>query len=300
MRPVPIAVLVLALAAILAPAQAANFGAHAGVANGVFVDPYFRAGALLADVDHWLSPSEPRTDTPAFAQGLQQRAWLGSRNAWRFVNGWYDHLDADVRFTDSAARILAAYPAYTVTDVRLAFDYWTLAKHPFPTDYEWVLADAEVLALVQGGLFATDLAGVRAAVDQLLHSTNLSAPGLALQLDAARLYGILNPTRVAAMEAEFDRFWSAATARFVPPLPRLDISLRAMAAILSRHAANPLAAMPFLRTAMSLEALRPAGWMAQEGATLAAFIDALFAAGLPPFVRQNLEDRAEAVIDYLT
>ena len=300
MRGVAVAVLAVAFLALLPPAQAANFGAHAGVANGVFVDPHFRAGALLADVDHWLPPTEPQTDTIAFAQGLLQRAWLGSRNAWRFVNGWYEHLDADVRFADSAARILAAYPAYTVTDVRLAFDYWTLAKHPFPTDYEWVLSDTEVLALVQGGLVATDLAGVRAAVDQLLHSTNLSAPGLALQLDAARLYGALNPTRVATMQAEYDRFWSAATARFVPPLPRLDVSLRTMAAILSRHAANPLAAMPSLRTAMALEAARPFGWMSQEGTTLAAFIDALPAAGLLPLVRQNLEDRAEAVIDYLT
>src|SRR3990172_10922546 len=85
MRGVAVAILAVAFLALLPPAEAANFGAHAGVANGVFVDPYFRAGALLADVDHWLPPTEPQTDALAFAQGLLQRAWLGSPNAPPFL-----------------------------------------------------------------------------------------------------------------------------------------------------------------------------------------------------------------------
>src|SRR3972149_351469 len=62
---------------------------------------------------------------------------------------------------------------------RLAFDYWAIRKHPFPANYDWILADSEVLSLIQGGLVATDLTGVRAAVDALLPSTNLGNPGLA-------------------------------------------------------------------------------------------------------------------------
>ena len=300
MRAFALLVAALSLLALLPSAQAPNFGTHAGVANGLFADPYFRAGALLADLDHWLPATEPSTDTYAFAQGLLQRTWLGSRNAWRFVDGWYEHLDADDRFPASIARIQATFPSYAVTDVRLAFDYWTLREHPFPANHDWVLGDTEILALVQGGLVGTDLTGVRAAADQLLHSTNLSAPGLALQMEAALTYGGLNPTRVADMRAEYERFWWLTATRFVPPLPRLDVSLRVMAGTVSRTASNPAPAMGFLRAAADLEALRPPNWMAAETSALTAFIDALPEAGLPSLVRWSLQDRAESVIDFLS
>src|SRR3972149_3128231 len=168
---------VVGVVLLVTPTQAANFGAHTGLANDLWADPYFRAGALLADVDHWLSPGEPRTDDIAFSTALAARAWNGSRNAWRFATGWYEHLDQDQQFADSRDRVLAAYPAYTDADVRLAFDYWAIRKHPFPANYDWILADSEVLSLIQGGLVARGLTGVRAAVDALLPSTNLGNPG---------------------------------------------------------------------------------------------------------------------------
>ncbi len=300
MRGLALGVLAITLLAILPPAGAANFGAHAGLADDVWADPYFRAGALLADVDHWLPPAEPRTDTLPFALGIAQRAWTGSRNAWRFATGWYEHLDQDARFAESVSRVLAAYPSYTDVDVRLGFDYWTLRKHPFPVTYDWTLGDAEVLGLIAGGLVATNASGVRDAVDQLLHSQDLNNPGLDLQIVAANTWGAVYPDRARDMEAEYDRFYGLVTAGYVAILPRIDLMLRTMAATVSRAAADPAALTPFLRTAIDLEAMRPAGWMPQEAAVMAAFRDALPAGGLPTWARLLLAERAERVADLLT
>ncbi|HEV8594166.1 MAG TPA: hypothetical protein VGR51_01390 [Thermoplasmata archaeon] len=298
MRTAPL-VLAIVLVALVPPAQAANFGSHAGLADDVWSDPHFRAGALLADVDHWLSPAEPRTDTLAFALGIAQRAWTGSRNAWRFATGWYEHLDQDARFAESEVRILAVYSSYTDTDVRLAFDFLTLQKHPFPADFDWVLADGEALALIQGGLTATDGAGVRQAVDDLLHSQNYSLPGLSLQLDAARAYGLFYPDRVANMQAEYDAYYARVTAGYYPILPRLDLELRTILSIVMRNAASPGAVLPSLKNAMALEAMRPAGWMALEVDALEAFVDALPAAGLRPSIWMILSERASRIAEYL-
>jgi hypothetical protein len=295
-----LAVVLLASIAVTLPAQAANFGVHAGLADDAWADPYFRAGALLADVDHWLPPGEPQTDSLAFSLGLVQRAWPGSRNTWRFATGWYEHLDQDARYGESYARIVAIYPAYTDTDVRLAFDYWTLRKHPFPTDFDWVLGNGEVLQLIAGGLVATDAAGVRAAVDGLLHSSDLGNPGLALQITAANTYGFVYPDRVADMEAEYDRFYGLVTASFVPVLPRIDLALRLMGSIVRRNAKVPEAVLPHLRTAIALEAVRPPNWMALTAAALADFVDALPDAGLPMRARMILEGRADGLAAILT
>jgi len=300
MRSAPLAVLLLASIAVTPLAQAANFGVHAGLADDVWGDPYFRAGALLADVDHWLTPGEPQTDSLAFALSIVQRAWPGSRNAWRFAMGWYEHLDQDARYGESYARIVAAYPTYTDTDVRLAFDSWTLRKHPFPTDFDWVLGDAEVMQLIAGGLVATDAAGVRAAVDSLLHSTDLGNPGLALQISAANAYGLVYPDRVANLEAEYDRFYALVTASYVPVLPRIDLALQTMQSMVRRHAKTPEAALPHLRAAMTFEAVRPANWMTLTASALAEFVDALPDAGAPLRIRLLLESRAEGIGAILT
>jgi hypothetical protein len=287
------------LALLALPAQAANFGAHAGLANDLWADPYFRAGALLADVDHFLPAGEPRTDDLAFALGIAQRAWNGSRNGWRFATGWYEHLDQDQQFADARARVQAVYPAYTDADVRLAFDYWTIRKHPFPTDFNWVLADGEILALIQGGLVATDIAGVRAAVDALLHSGDLNNPGLALQLQAANTYGVFYADRARNMEVEYDRYVRLVTASYVPILPRIDLALRGMHAIAAKNrASSDLLAV--LEEAMRLEAVRPSRWMAQEVAMLADFVGELPSSGLPLRTRLLLEMRADAIASMLS
>jgi len=290
---------VIGLVLLALPAQAANFGTHTGLANDIWEDPYFSAGALLADVDHWLSPTEPRTDDVAFSSALAARAWNGSRNAWRFATGWYEHVDQDQQFANSRDRILSAYPAYTDVDVRLAFDFWSIWKHPFPTDYDWILGDTEVLSLIQGGLVATDLAGVRAAVNELLHSTNLSNPGLALQIQAANTYGAFYPDRTRNMEAEYDRYVRLVTASYVPVLPRIDLALRTMQAIASKNRA-PSDLLAILQEAMRLEAIRPLGWMPQEVATLAVFVAELPSSGLPLRVRLLLEMRAEGIAAMLS
>ncbi len=226
MRALALAVIALAILALVPTARGANFGAHIGTASGILRDPNFEAGALLADLDHWLPPTEPSTDTLAFAQGVLARAENTSDlGLWLFAEGWFYHLDVDVRFAEAEAAVLAAFP-YTDKDVRLAFDALTLQEHPFPTDFDWVLNDTAILGLVQGGLASTDLAGVRAATDGLLHSTDLSAPGLALQLQAARAYAAFYPDRVANMAAAYDAFWSRTSADFSPWLPRLGIVVR--------------------------------------------------------------------------
>ena len=300
MRPGPAFAALLVPVLLASAAHGANFGVHAGLADDVWGDPYFRAGALLADVDHWLPPGEPQTDNLAFSLGLVGRAWPGSRNAWRFATGWYEHLDQDQRYGESYARIVAAYPAYTDTDVRLAFDYWTLRKHPFPADFDWVLSDGEVLQLIAGGLTATDAGGVRAAVDGLLHSSDLGNPGLALQITAANTYGFVYADRVANMEAEYDRFYALVTASYVPVLPRIDLALAAMQSMVRRHAKVPEAVLPYLRTAMVLEATRPATWMGLAASALGEFVDALPDAGLPLRICLLLESRAEGVQAILT
>ncbi len=293
------ALAVMVLALLTMPAQAANFGTHAGLANDLWADPYFRAGALLADVDHFLPPGEPRTDDAAFAAGIAQRAWNGSRNAWRFATGWYEHLDQDQEFADARGRIQAGYPSYTDTDVRLAFDYWTIRKHAFPTNFDWILADDEVLALIQGGLVGTDLAGVRVAVDGLLHSTDLNDPGLALQIQAANAYGTFYGDRARNMEAEYNRYVRLVTASYVPILPRIDLALLTMQSIAAKHG-NPPNLRAALREAMRLEAERPPGWMAEEVTALAAYVSELPTSGVPLRIRLLLETRADGIAAILS
>lgn len=297
--PLFLAALVIALV-VPTPAQAANFGAHAGLADDVWGDPYFSAGALLPDVDHFLPPGEPQTDSLAFSQGIVSRAWPLSRNAWRFASGWYEHLDQDARFADADNRVVAAYPSYTDADVRLAFDYWTLRKHPFPTNYDWILEDGELLALIAGGLTATNTTGVRAAVDALLHSPDVNNPGLALQVSAAQAYGAFYPDRVADMEPEYDRYYARATAGFVEVLPRIDLRLQKMRAIVIQHAMNSVILLKHLQTATILEAFRPPGWMTQEVVALAAFVDALHGAGLPLRAYLLLNASAQSIIRILS
>ena len=155
------------------------------------------------------------------------------------------------------------YPSYTDADVRLAFDFWTIRRHPFPTNLDWILADDKILTLIQGGLVATDLAGVRAAVDDLLHSLDLNNPGLSLQIQAANTYGAFYADRVRNMEAEYDRFVRLVTASYVPVLPRIDLALRMMRSIAAKNGAGP-DLLTTLQEALRLEAVRPSGWMAQE------------------------------------
>ncbi len=265
-----VAVLALLLAPALAPpASAANDGAHVGLAAATLNDRWFAAGALLADIDHFLPPGEPQTDTPAFAHGMLVRSWDGSRAAWSVVRGWVEHLDQDARFDDALVAIARAFPSYTVVQVRLAFDYWTVAKHPFSTDFAFLLADPEIPGLIAGGLVATDAAGVRAAMNSLLYSTDVNAPGLLLQVNASRLFGALYPQVVADLQPYYDAFFAAATAGWRDPFPKVDAILSSLTGLVRRMPAGlraPLA--PLVDDARYLDYARPAGWTAPEVAVL--------------------------------
>jgi len=272
------AISVAALAILIFPALAgsssgANFGSHAGLAEDTVPDRYFVAGALLADLDHFLPPTEPQTDSETFASGIVERAWEGSHHAWSLARGWLEHIDQDTRFAAAVAAIQASYPSYTATDVRLAFDYWTLTKHPFSTAFDFLLADAEVQGIVAGGLVATDSAGVRDAIYNLLYSADQNAPGLFLQLNASRLYAILYPQVVRNVEPYYDAFYAGAVAGHRDPFPPVDRMLSRLHRMI-RNLVPPKRSIlePLVIEARNLARDRPAGWFGSETAALEEII----------------------------
>src|SRR2546425_9617407 len=98
------AISVAALAILIFPSlagssSAANFGAHAGLAEDTVPDRYFVAGALLPDPDHFLPPSEPPTDSEAFASGGVEPAWEGSPPAWAPARGGAETMHPDTPFS---------------------------------------------------------------------------------------------------------------------------------------------------------------------------------------------------------
>jgi len=289
------AVAIIVLPILAGSSSAANFGAHAGLAEDTVPDRYFVAGALLADLDHFLPPTEPQTDSEAFASGVVERAWDGSHKAWALARGWLEHLDQDARFGAAVVAIQAAYPSYTVTDVRLSFDYWTLTKHPFSTAFDFLLGDSEVQRIVAGGLVMRNPAAVRDAIYNLLYSTDPNAPGLFAQLNAARLYGILYPQVVRSVEPYFDAFYAGAVAGYRDPFPPLDQMLAQLhrlvrsLPLLKRAVLEPLVA-----EAQGLARDRPVGWFVAEEAALQRIIGV--STGLAPIVTH----RARQIVDALT
>ncbi len=261
-----IAALALLLVPAVAPsARAANDGAHVGLAAATLNDRWFAAGALLADIDHFLPPGEPQTDDLGFAHGMLVRSWDGSRPAWSVARGWYEHLDQDVKFDAALAAVARVYPSYTAVQVRLAFDYWTVTKHPFSMDFGFMLADPEIPRLIAGGLVATGAAGVRAAMGLLLDSTDLSNPGLFLQVNASRLFGIASPQVVQDLEPFYDAFFAAATAGWRDPFPKVDAILSALQGLLLRMPASLRATLqPLVIAAHFLDYTRPARWTTSE------------------------------------
>jgi hypothetical protein len=277
MRGAPAALAALSIIAIFAlsgPASAANFGAHAGLSEDTVPDPYFVAGALLADLDHFLPPGEPQTDSDAFTRGVISRAWTGSHRAWALARGWLESRDQDARFVDAVVAIRTEHPSYTDTDVRLAFDYWTLAKHPFSTAFDFLLADYEVHGIIARGLVATDVTGVRGAIYDLLYSTDLTAPGLFAQLNAARLYGILYPQIVRDVEPHYDAFYAGAVAGYTDPFPPLSRMLAHLHQLVRGLPwANRFVFEALVLQARALEQDRPAGWFYGERVLLQEIVN---------------------------
>src|SRR5438093_7774142 len=117
------AVAIIVLPILAGSSFAANFGAHAGLAEDTVPDPYFVAGALLADLDHFLPPTEPQTDSEAFASGVVERAWEGSHHAWSLSRACIENIDHDTRLASAEAATQAPYHSYTDPAVRLTFSY---------------------------------------------------------------------------------------------------------------------------------------------------------------------------------
>ncbi|UCD92577.1 MAG: hypothetical protein JSV43_01215 [Methanobacteriota archaeon] len=216
-------VLVILLAAYIAnsccsgPAQGANFATHGGLAENTLDNDIFVAGALLADLDKFLPPGVPQTDSHSFATGLIDRAKGGSNDLKYFATGWYEHLDQDSEFYNSFLAIQAVHPEYTQNDVRLVFDYLTIQSHQTDVNVTFIMDHTEILDAIRGGLTIITNEQIRLAIWDYMFSESLQAPGLLLQMKAAELYASVYPERVNDMVAEYNSYFDRVTADYYDP-----------------------------------------------------------------------------------
>jgi hypothetical protein len=184
-----------------------NFATHGGLAEDTLHNDFFTAGAMLADIDHFLPPGVPQTDSLAFTNGLIDRAKNGTNNLRYFVMGWIEHLDQDNEFVVSVANIQAIYPSYTVTDIRLAFDYLTITQHPTYVNVTFINGYAEIVDAIAAGFTNISNLQVRNAIWDFVFSESAQSPGLNAQMQLAQLFAVLFPDKVANMESEYDSYY---------------------------------------------------------------------------------------------
>jgi hypothetical protein len=201
---------------ILDDARGANFATHGGLAERTLDNEFFVAGAFLADVGYFL-PGSPASDIPSFANGLVERAKAGSNELRYFAMGWYEHLDQDAEFFDSVQTIRAVHPEYTTSDVRLAFDYLSITRHPTDVNVTLIMNHTEILEAVRVGFTGVSTAQLRQAIWDFVHSYSAQQPGLLYQMDAAMVYSLLYPERIVEMEAEYESYVSRVTAGYYNP-----------------------------------------------------------------------------------
>lgn len=207
----------LSLSFIGAPALGSNSATHGGLAENTLRNDFFVAGAMLADLDHFLPPGVPQTDTPAFSAGLIERAKSGVNNLRYFAMGWLEHLEQDDEYLVSVANIQAVYPSYTANDVRLAFDYLTVTQHPTYVNVTFVSSYDYIVEAIAAGFTNITSAQVRQAIWDFVFSDNIENPGLNLQVQAAQIYAALYPDRVANMASEYDSYYQRTTLTYQNP-----------------------------------------------------------------------------------
>ncbi len=216
-------VLAILLAALLAntcfsgPAQGANFATHGGLAENTLDNDFFVAGAMLADLDKFLPPGAPQTDSHSFANGLIDRARPGSNDVKYFAMGWYEHLDQDSEFLNSVLAIQSVHPEYSTNDIRLGFDYLTMQSHPTDVNVTFIMDHTEILDAIRGGLTNITNEQIRQAIWDYVFSESFEAPGLLLQIKGAEIYATLYPERVAEMVDEYNSYFDRVTADYYNP-----------------------------------------------------------------------------------
>ncbi len=196
--------------------RGSNFATHGGLAESTLDNRFFVAGAFLADVGYFLSGS-PASDTPVFANGLIDRAKAGSNDLRYFAMGWYEHLDQDSEFFESVQTIRAVHPEYLTSDVRLAFDYLSITRHPTDVNVTFIMDHAEILEAVRIGFTGVSTEQLRQAIWDFVHSYSAQQPGLLYQMDAAMVYSVIYPERIAEMEAEYESYVTRVTAGYFNP-----------------------------------------------------------------------------------
>ena len=191
----------LSVSMMSSPILGSNFATHGGLAEDTLNNDFFIAGAMLADIDHFLPPGVPQTDSLAFTSG--------ANNLRYFAMGWLEHLDQDNQFVVSVANIQATYPSYTVTDIRLAFDYLTITQHPTYVNVTFINGYAEIVDAIAAGFTNISSSQVGTAIWDFVFSESAQNPGLnaQMQLQLAQLFAVLFPDKVANMASEYDSYY---------------------------------------------------------------------------------------------
>ena len=201
----------LSVSVLNGPVMGSNSATHGGLAENTLNNDFFIAGAMLADIDHFLPPGVPQTDSLAFTSGLIDRAKNGTHNLRYFAMGWLEHLDQDNEFIVSVASIQAVYPSYTVTDIRLAFDYLTITQHPTYVNVTFINGYAEIVDAIAAGFTNISSSQVRTAIWDFVFSESAPNLGLNAQMQLAQLFASLFPDKVGNMAIEFDSYYQRTT-----------------------------------------------------------------------------------------
>ncbi|MFQ6059968.1 MAG: hypothetical protein ACE5KV_01550 [Thermoplasmata archaeon] len=214
----PILLLLLLLIHLLpSPARGANFATHGGLAQSTLDNDFFISGAMLADIDKFLPPDVPRTDSLNFALGLIERSRRGSNDLRLFAMGWYEHLDQDREFHNSVLAIQSVHPDYSEYDIRLGFDYLTITLHPTDVDVTFIRNQTEIIEAIQGGFTNITKEQIRQAIWDYVYSDSIEKPGLEAQIMAARLFAALFPEKVAGMVGEYNSYFERVTSSYYNP-----------------------------------------------------------------------------------
>ena len=223
------------------PVAASNSNTHAGGAQAVNDDTYFVAGAVLADLNHWL-PLSYQTDTLAIATRMLEHAATAKER--QFALGWYEHVDQDAAFSVavSAAQThhrktkrvlhtawvgspiphpvfswetLDVGPLYSIKEIRLAFDAMTLSAHRSTKLPLFLVTDDVILDLVVFGLEgAVSRDQVKTGILRSVFQVSITDPGMIPQAAAAKIYGLLQPGAIHDLSDEYAAYWSTSTASY--------------------------------------------------------------------------------------
>jgi hypothetical protein len=238
------------------PALGSNSATHGGLAESTLDNEFFVAGAMLADIDHYLPPGVPRTDSSAFTSGLIQRAKTGSADLKYFATGWLEHLEQDRQFTVSVANIQAVHPEYTDPEIRLGFDYLSIIQHPTDVNVTFIMNHAEIVEAIRAGFTNISTVQVKQAIWNYVFNEDIQSPGLLILKQLAQIFAALYPEKVDEMRAEYDSYSARVTAGYFNPFMdgfRYDVQGPKKIWIRKGHEADPTDEVKLNRSRVPVE-----------------------------------------------